>query len=185
MSAKYALIPLLVMFLGACENSEGNTSPMEGYVDIRIDEPTKEVAETPIEVGPYAKLEAAFNAEPQDTVVINDAYSRSLELYGRGEYKESSELLIVLSDNGHVDAKVLLADHYRRGAGTDVDLKKSAELFEDAVAEGNIIAHFALGNLLYDGGDSLEEDRIRALELWRTAADAGYQPALDKLTELR
>jgi len=145
--------------------------------------PKPDVDEKPVEIisGPYADIHQAYSKTPVDQAVINSNYLAAVKFYQENDYENSSGILKALVQYGHVDAKVLLADAYRRGAGVPQDTNMAVQLFKEAIEAGNVTAAYALGNIYEGGAPNIEIDIVAAKKYWKIAADAGYEPAIQKL----
>ena len=66
---------------------------------------------------------------------------------------------------------------YLEGNGVPKDIGKARELLESASGRDRK-AMFILGDLIYD------EDRVRAISLFKKSAEKGYDEAIARLTEL-
>jgi hypothetical protein len=82
---------------------------------------------------------------------------------------------------GNAEARVMLGTEYSKvGSGHRQDLKRAAQLFELAAAQGHAFAQFKLG-LCYKTGIGVEIDSKTAARWLRRAADQGYPLAQYKL----
>ena len=73
---------------------------------------------------------------------------------------------------------------YANGLGVAPDPEKSLRLLERAAALGGPVAMFYLGGL-YEGGSGVPKDLDQARQWYEKSFDAGYQPAMERLRNLR
>ena len=71
-----------------------------------------------------------------------------------------------------------------RGPGVHKDLKRAAELYRQAARLGDEDAMHVLGLWYRDGAGGLPQDREKALDLLRRAAEAGCTGAAEDLRTL-
>ena len=96
---------------------------------------------------------------------------------GVGTEKDVQEAVRWFELSGSPRAKRLLAQMYLSGEDVPKDVRRARGLLESASVSDRK-AMFILGDLIYD------EDRARAVSLFRTSADKGYEPASVRLKEL-
>lgn len=132
----------------------------------------------------YAGLDRSFRTDPPKLEVIDQAYRLASALHKADEYSASFEILKMMSDRGHVDSIILLADQYRRGDGVRPNSKRAIKLYEAAADEGRMDAAYALAEFLRLGGEGLTPDLQRAKKMYEVAANGGYTPAVDRLRML-
>ena len=96
---------------------------------------------------------------------------------GKGVEKDPEKAAYWFEQSGSARAKRLLAIMYMEGDGIGKDLTRARELLEDASSKDRK-AMFILGEMVFD------EDRERAVSLYRRSAEKGYKDAIDRLAEL-
>ena len=112
-----------------------------------------------------------------------NGYSRGRTNYacflrdGRGVERDPEKAAYWFEQSGSPRAKRLLAQMYLEGNGIPEDIGKARELLESASSRDRK-AMFLLGDLIYD------EDRERAVSLFKRSAEKGYDEAIARLTEL-
>ena len=145
-----------------------------------------ELAATPVCEAPALTdvLDWALNEEPRQTEFVTQSYMLALSLYQANDFEKSFAMLDTLSEIEDINSIMLLADHYRRGAGVVSDMNRTAELYQMAADQGALNGAYALAGLLTTGGENLERDLDRARALYETAAAGGYAPAIEKLKSL-
>lgn len=116
--------------------------------------------------------------------VMHVHYLYALAFYQNSDFVQAKAMLELLSDKGYIDAKVLLANMYRRGAGTKQDIPKAVELLQEAAEAENASAMYALGSLYLEGHEALAGQEDKARHYIQMAADAGYEQAAVRLEAL-
>ena len=96
---------------------------------------------------------------------------------GKGVERDPDMAAYWFEKSGSPRAKRLLAQMYISGDGIGKDLAKARELLESA-SERDRKAMFILGDMI------CEEDRDRAISLFRRSAEKGFDDAINRLTEL-
>ena len=89
------------------------------------------------------------------------------------------ECFIRAAELGSADACCALADRFEAGSTLSNDGESSAFFFKVGAIRGNISSRYSFGHLTYRAG--LHEEGIRH---WKIAAEAGFQPALDRLKKI-
>ena len=112
-----------------------------------------------------------------------NGYSRGRTNYacllrdGNGVDKDPEKAAYWFEQSGSPRAKRLLAQMYLEGKDLKKDIPKARELLESASSRDRK-AMFILGDLIYD------EDKERAISLFRSSAEKGFDPAIQRLTDL-
>ena len=96
---------------------------------------------------------------------------------GEGVPKDPAKAVYWFEQSGSPRAKRLLAQMYLSGTDIPKDVPKARELLESASSRDRK-AMFILGDLIYD------EDRERAVELFRRSAEKGFDDAVKRLEDL-
>ena len=96
---------------------------------------------------------------------------------GEGAPKDPGMAVHWFERSGTPRAKRLLAQMYLSGTDVPKDVQKARELLESASAKDRK-AMFILGDIIYD------EDRERAVSLFRSSAEKGFDDAVRRLEEL-
>lgn len=96
---------------------------------------------------------------------------------GNGAPKDPEKAVYWFEQSGSPRAKRLLAQMYLSGTDVPKDIPKAKELLESASSRDRK-AMFILGDLIYD------EDRTKAVELFRRSAEKGFDDAIKRLEEL-
>ena len=112
-----------------------------------------------------------------------NGYSRGMTNYacllrdGNGVPKDTEKAVYWFTQSGSPRAKRLLAQMYLSGTDVPKDVNKARELLESASSRDRK-AMFILGDLIYD------EDKERAVSLFRKSAEKGFDDAVRRLEEL-
>ena len=112
-----------------------------------------------------------------------NGYSRGMTNYacllrdGNGVPKDTEKAVYWFTQSGSPRAKRLLAQMYLSGADVPKDIGKARELLESASSRDRK-AMFILGDLIYD------EDKEKAVSLFRRSAEKGFDDAIRRLKEL-
>ena len=96
---------------------------------------------------------------------------------GEGVPKDPEKAVYWFEQSGSPRAKRLLAQMYLSGTDIPKDVPKARELLESASSRDRK-AMFILGDLIYD------EDKDRAVELFRSSAEKGFDDAIKRLEDL-
>lgn len=88
------------------------------------------------------------------------------------DYAYSARLLVVLAENGHVQAQYLLATQYDAGLGVARNENASFYWYKKAAKAGIDIAQHNLA-VAYAQGNGVSADLMKAMTWWRRAAKAG------------
>ena len=96
---------------------------------------------------------------------------------GEGVDKDPEKAVYWFEQSGSPRAERLLAQMYLSGTDIPKDIPKAKELLESASSRDRK-AMFILGDLIYD------EDRDRAIGLFRRSAEKGFDDAIRRLEEL-
>jgi len=94
-----------------------------------------------------------------------------------------SELLEITQHSNGATAQYLLASAYQAGTGTDIQLEKAREMYEELAAEGHGRSLRSLGDFAREGAFS-EPDFSAAANYYRAAAASGYEYAWIVLARL-
>lgn len=84
-----------------------------------------------------------------------------------------------LADGGSVMSMLYLADAYRNGTGTQIELSQCREWFKRAAAAGSLLASYELGGLYWDAKDYEMAHRQFSL-----GASKNYAPSMNLLAML-
>jgi TPR repeat protein len=125
---------------------------------------------------------AAARNDPQGMTELGRMYAYGLGVtldYGEAHRRYEQAALL-----RHPPAMALLGDLYYDGLGVQRDYVAAREWYEKAAALGELYAMFSLG-VLYDEGRGVPIDRDRARQWYQKALKAGYEPAREKLKNLR
>jgi hypothetical protein len=121
-------------------------------------------------------------------VVIEQSPEQLMEL-GRGyvlkEPAKAFEYYLKAAEQGYAKAMVKVGDCYRVGAAAGVmkDLSKAIEWLSKA-AEKNDPDGLEILGYCYDGGNGVEKNRNKAIELLRKAVALGNQSAKSALEDI-
>ena len=96
---------------------------------------------------------------------------------GKGVERDPEKAAYWFGQSGSARATRLLALMYLSGDGIEKDIPKARELLESASGKDRK-AMFHLGNMIFD------EDRERAISLFRKSAERGFDDAIKRLEEL-
>jgi hypothetical protein len=98
-----------------------------------------------------------------------DEYDDAMFQLNRGEFREATELLIPLANDGFSPAQYQLAQIYFKGLGTAKDPQLGLQYLKKAADKNYIDAIFDL-SVLYSEGKYVKQDLTKAFELTRIAA---------------
>ena len=104
-----------------------------------------------------------------------EAY-RCESAYRQGDYATAFPVCRRVAKAGVVDAQVMLANLYRRGAGVARDMRQAALWYRRDAEQGNGEARFNLATM-YRYGIGVERDPVEALAWFDLAAEAGHPDA--------
>jgi len=104
----------------------------------------------------------------------NEMAISRLQLLQANEERFRKEL--ANAGNGDKESQYKLGNMYTEGVGTDIDLAKAAEAFEQSAKQGYTKAEYKLG-LVYYEGTGVISDKKKAYNWFRKAADKGYAAA--------
>lgn len=88
----------------------------------------------------------------------------------------STEDYIRMAEQGHPDAKYILATKYRNGEGVEMDKAKAAQLYRDLADQGDSDAQYDLAFML-DNGEGIPQDRVESERYFKLSADQGDSDA--------
>ena len=91
---------------------------------------------------------------------------------------------LMKAEEGIPELQVIVADMYREGAGTDVNIQKAVSWYKEASKNGNLEATYKLG-VAYFRGDGVDEDIDKGIEYVELAAKGGYKMAIKTLPNMR
>lgn len=112
-------------------------------------------------------------------------YWLGVKHFAENDYSTSKDWLEEAADEGSVDAKWLLGHMYYAGVGVDQNITKAISLLGEAAAEqGNYVAQFYLGNILYERRDDEQENVAKSVTWLRKAAKQHLSTAQHKLAEV-
>jgi TPR repeat protein len=80
------------------------------------------------------------------------------------------------ASNGNPESQYKLGNMYTEGVGTNIDLKKAAEAYEQSANQGYVKAEYKLG-LIYYEGTGVKASKKTAYKWFRKAADKNYAAA--------
>ena len=115
-----------------------------------------------------AALDGAVDAEYD----LARQYLLGTNLLVPGDIRDALDILRKLVDEGHVEAATTLGVCYRDAIGGPSDCIEAVRCFETAVSRGSVEGKAALGHCYYHGTGGLVQDRQRAYELYREAAES-------------
>ena len=104
----------------------------------------------------------------------NEKAVSRLQLLQANEERFSKEL--ASAEGGDKESQYKLGNMYTEGIGTNIDLAKAAEAFEQSASHGYEKAEYKLG-LIYYEGTGVKVDRKTAFKWFKQAADKGYAAA--------
>ena len=104
----------------------------------------------------------------------NEMAVNRLQLIQANEERFRKEL--ASAGNGSKESLYKLGNMYTEGIGTNIDLAKAAEAFEQSAKQGYAKAEYKLG-LVYYEGTGVNPDRNKAYTWFSKAADKGYAAA--------
>ncbi len=88
----------------------------------------------------------------------------------------SFEDYVRMAEQGHPDAKYILATKYRNGEGVEMDKVKAAQLYRELADQGDSDAQYDLAFML-DNGEGIEQDRVESEKYFKLSADQGDSDA--------
>jgi TPR repeat protein len=104
----------------------------------------------------------------------NDMAVSRLQLLQANEERFRKEL--ASAENGDKESQYKLGNMYTEGIGTDINLAKAAEAYEQSANQGYAKAEYKLG-LVYYEGTGVNSDYKKAYTWFRKAADKDYAAA--------
>lgn len=91
---------------------------------------------------------------------------------------------LMKAEQGIPEFQVIVADMYREGSGTDVNIQKAISWYKEASTNSNLEATYKLG-VAYFRGDGVDEDIDKGIEYVEIAAQGGYKMAIKTLPNMR
>ena len=91
---------------------------------------------------------------------------------------------LIKAEKGITEFQVIVADMYREGAGTDINIQKAIYWYEEASNNGNSEATYKLG-VAYFRGDGVVTDVDKGIQYVELAAKKGYKMAIKTLPSMR
>ena len=88
--------------------------------------------------------------------------------YDRADYKTALKIWLPAAEEGDADAQNTVGEIFEQGLGTDPNYEVAALWYGRAAEQGHKTALFNLGTL-YETGKGVEQDKVRALNLYRRA----------------
>jgi TPR repeat protein len=104
----------------------------------------------------------------------NEKAVSRLQLLQANEERFSKEL--ASAESGDKESQYKLGNMYTEGIGTNIDLAKAAEAFQQSASQGYAKAEYKLG-LIYYEGTGVKASRQTAFKWFKQAADKGYAAA--------
>ena len=104
----------------------------------------------------------------------NEKAVSRLQLLQANEERFNKEL--ASAEGGNKESQYKLGNMYTEGIGTNIDLAKAAEAFEQSASQGYAKAEYKLG-LIYYEGTGVKTSMKTAFKWFRQAADKGYAVA--------
>jgi TPR repeat protein len=104
----------------------------------------------------------------------NEKAVSRLQLLQANEERFSKEL--ASAESGDKESQYKLGNMYTEGIGTNIDLARAAEAFEQSASQGYAKAEYKLG-LIYYEGTGVKASRKTAFKWFKQAADKGYAAA--------
>lgn len=104
----------------------------------------------------------------------NEKAVSRLKLLQANEERFGKEL--ASARNGDMESQYKLGNMYTEGIGTNIDLAKAADAFEQSASKGYAKAEYKLG-LIYYEGTGVKASRKTAFKWFKQAADKGYAAA--------
>lgn len=99
-----------------------------------------------------------------------ESFNKAIDLEANGNKKEAISILSRLAEDGYPPAQNSLGLHYENGDGVDMDYKKAAEWYAQAVIQDNPYAQYNYGRLLILGR-GVEINPKAAISNFRKAAE--------------
>jgi len=109
-----------------------------------------------------------------------NSYKLALKAYELSDYSLALGLLHQEAISGNKIGQFYLAEMYRKGHGTQRDLKKAASYYKKSAKQGYAPAQFNLARL-YRSGKGVQKNEQLALEWYKKAATQGHAEAQFKL----
>lgn len=130
-------------------------------------------SEEPKKILPDFDVALKWYKKAADLGSIAGLYYYAVACLGRKSHeKEGVVALKKCADNNHLPAIINYASRLKKGYDGEIDLKKSFEYYQKAVALGDKRAMYELG-LFYENGDVVAKDLHKALELFEKSETAG------------
>lgn len=108
---------------------------------------------------------------------LGDYYNRQLK-----DDVQSFHYFKLAADQGHVQAKRIVAFRYEKGLGVEANQNKAFLLYQDAANKGDKIAQFEFGLLYERGSGERNPDIEKAISWYKLSAQQGYTKAIDKIS---
>ena len=125
--------------------------------------------------------QAQANTANEDEIhLAQDQASLAQELATSMKFKNISNPLEVLAEQGDAKAQYLVGAKYFGGFGSVKDSKKAFEWWQKSASQGNIDAQSDLGGM-YFHGDGTTKNYKRGIEWWEKAANQGNVKAQHNL----
>jgi TPR repeat protein len=132
------------------------------------------VPELPEEGILWYKL-AASSGWTNAITALGDSYSKGVGV--QKDMIEAAKLYTAAADMGQIDAMSNLGRAYVNGAGVEKDAKRGLDLMLKATDMGNKYAPRFAGQIFLKGGDGVDRDAKRALNLFELSARRGFEDA--------
>ena len=119
----------------------------------------------------------------QDKVTENlreERFAEFKQLIASGSREAAVNLLIALSEEGHLPSQYEIGQLYLSGALFDRDPEKARKIFELGAAKNFAPSLYGL-SFIYSQGHGVPVDTAKAIELLQQAADLNYAPAMNSL----
>ena len=91
---------------------------------------------------------------------------------------------LMKAEQGIPEFQLIVADMYREGAGTVLNMQEAISWYKEASNNGNIEATYKLG-VAYFKGDGVSEDIDKGIEYVELAAKKGFKMAINTLPNMR
>lgn len=114
---------------------------------------------------------------------VEDLYAEARGYYDDEEYDEAFDRFEALAEAGYAEAQNDFAECFAFGFGTVPDSAAAKFWYEKAAAQNHAWATYALG-AMYERGDGVARNPMKAIELYKQAENLGSAEAAQRLQEL-
>ncbi|MGR3174050.1 MAG: tetratricopeptide repeat protein [Candidatus Scalindua sp.] len=108
-----------------------------------------------------------------DKTEVTEQYTKGLNYYKQGNYKEAIKWYRKAAEQGHAEAQNSLGIMYIKEQGVEQDYKEAVKWCRKAAKQEYLQAQYNLG-IMYSKGLGTEQNYNKAVKWYRKAAERGY-----------